>query len=179
MIDEKELKEKLFKDRTLIICGDIDNNLSTQIIFSLLQLDSLNKEEIQLFISSNGGDYLSSMAIYDTMKLLKSEIRATCVGNAGGYAALILSSATKGKRFALKHSKINLEQPYGVINGGANQETDVRINANEVKIEREIFEKILSKNTSKSIEDIHTDLEQGLSLNADEACKYGLIDDII
>lgn len=174
-----DIKDKLFKDRTIVICGPIDNAKATSIIFSLLTFDSESNDQIQLFISSLSGEYLDSLAIYDTIKRIKSPISATCIGFASGYAALILACCTKGRRYALKHSQITFEQPYGVINQGVNQETEIRISAKEALIEREAFEKLLSEHTGQPVEKIHKDLESGITLNAEEALAYGVIDKII
>lgn len=180
MSQEKSLSERLEEGRIIIVSGYIDSGKATQIILQLLNFNAKNeKEDIQLFIGSEGGSYLDMMAIYDTIQMIKAPVLGVCIGMANGYAALLLSACTKGKRFGLRHSKISIEQPYGFVQQGANQQTEIEIEAKEVSLERDIFEKAFAATTQQEISKIHRDCETGIELDAQQALEYGIIDGII
>lgn len=176
----KTLDEKLIESGIIVICGLIDSEKASKIIFKLLSLSTQDETTpIQLFISSRSGSYLDILAIYDTINTLKNPISATCVGEVGGYATLLLAACNKGSRYALKHSRINIDQPFGILQSGVNQQTEIEIEATEAALKREVFEKILAEKTGQNIAKIHKDCEVGIELKAQEAVEYGLIDKII
>ncbi len=180
MVGEKSLREKLDESRIIIVNGYVDKEQASDIIFKLLTFSAISeKEDIQLFIGSEGGSYLDMLAIYDTMQSIPNKISGTCVGMADGYATLILASCTKGKRYALKHAEISFEQPYGSLQEGPNQQTEIAIEAKEVATERKIFEELMAKVTSQDVAKIHGDCEVGVSFSAEQALEYGIIDGIL
>lgn len=175
---DSRILNKLKANRIILICGYIDTEKASKIIFQLLSM-GMSNGEIHFYIASDGGDYLDILAIIDTMNSLKNKFAATCIGRACGYAALLLACCTKGSRFALKHSFIQFDQPVGCLQAGVNRQTDIAIEAQEIKKERDIFEKLLSQATGKDISKIHSDCEAGVEMNSAEALEYGIIDKII
>lgn len=163
-----------------MLCGYIDNEKASDAVFKLLKFSGKDeKEPIQLYIGSEGGSYLDMLAIYDAMQAIPNPISGTCVGVADGYSALILASCNKGMRYALKHAEISIEQPYGFLGAGANQQTEIAIEAKEIATERKIFEELMAKVTGQDLEKIHADCELGIELNAEQAKEYGIIDEIL
>ena len=180
MLMNKTFEDKLDESRIVVVSGYLDGASASKIIFRLLSLSAVNeREEIQLFISSSGGSYLDMMAIYDTLNTLKTPLTGICVGAVSGYATLLLSKCTKGRRFALKHSEISFSQPYGYLAPGSSQQTEIAIEAREATVKREVFEKELCLCTGQSFEKVHSDCENGVILTAQEAKEYGIIDEIL
>lgn len=184
MIVDKEINgersydifSRLLKERIILLSGEIDDNLSNTIIAQLLYLDSVNHDDINLYINSPGGSVTAGLAIYDTMNFLKSDVSTTCVGLAASMGAFILSSGKKGKRFALPNSEIMIHQPLGGVQG---QATEIKIVAEHILKTKEKLNKILSENTGKNIQKIENDTDRDHFLDANEALEYGLIDKII
>ena len=171
-----DLYSRLLKDRIIFITGEINDNTSNIIISELLYLDSINNEDISIYINSPGGEVNSGLAIYDTMNYIKSDVKTIAVGMAASMAAFLLSCGTKGKRYALTNSEIMIHQPLGGVNG---QATEIKIACERIlKLKKELNE-ILSKNTNKSLKEIENDTERDYYMDAIEAKKYGLIDEII
>ena len=171
-----DLYSRLLNDRIVFINGEINDNLSSIVISELLYLDSLNHNEIYLYINSPGGSITSGMAIYDTMNYIKSDVRTICIGLAASMGAFLLANGTKGKRCSLPNSEIMIHQPLGGANG---QATDIKIAAERIiKIKNKI-NKILSKATNKSVKDIEKDTERDNFMDPIDALNYGLIDEII
>ena len=121
-----DLYSRLLEDRIVFITGEINDNNSNIIVSELLYLDSINQEDIYIYINSPGGSITSGMAIYDTMNYIKSDIVTICIGMAASMASIILSSGTKGKRYILPNSEVMIHQPLGGING---QATEIKIHA--------------------------------------------------
>lgn len=183
IIDKEEGTEKSFdiysrllKDRIIFLSGEINDETANLVISELLYLDSLNNEDIYLYINSPGGSVTSGMAIYDTMNFIKSDVSTICIGMCASMAALILSSGTRGKRICLKNAEVMIHQPLGGING---QATEIKIHADRIIKLRKKLNQILSKNTSKNIKTIEKDTERDHYLDSNEALKYGLIDKVI
>ena len=180
MPKEKELNELLIENGILLITSGACAKSPTDIIFALMTYELKDPtKEIKLYISSTCDEPTNMLAIYDTLKAIKNPISATCVGLISNYGALLLSAANKGRRFALKHSQFSLREPYGYLGSGANQQTEVAILAKETSTLRRDFEELFSKETGQPVEKIHEDLHNGLSLNAEEAKAYGIIDEVI
>lgn len=178
--EARSLGEELEESRIIVVSGYVNSDKAASIIFQMMDYNAKSeKEDIQLFIGSGGGSYLDMMAIIDTMNTIKAPISGTCVGMADGYSALLLACCAKGKRYALRHSQISFEQPYGMLQSGANQETEIAIEAKEVKLEREIFENMLAQKTNTDFDKIHRDCEVGVSLSAQQALEYGIVDEIL
>ena len=171
-----DIFSRLLKDRIVIINGEIDDSLANSVVAQLLYLDSLNNNEISLYINSPGGSITAGMAIYDTMNFIKSDVSTICIGMAASMAAFLLSCGKKGKRFALPNSEIMIHQPLGGIQG---QATEIKIAAERILKIKNKLNTILSENTGQSIKKIEQDTERDHFLDAEEALDYGLIDQII
>ncbi len=171
-----DIYSKLLKDRIIILNGEIDDNTSNVVIAELLYLDSINNKDISLYINSNGGSVTSGMAIYDTMNFIKSDVSVICIGIAASMAAFLLSSGTKGKRYALPNAEIMIHQPLG---GAKGQATEIQIAAERIIKLKHKMNELLSKNTNNPIEKIEKDTERDYFMSAIEAKEYGIIDKII
>ena len=171
-----DIYSRLLKDRIILLNGEINDNTSNIVIAQLLYLDSLNHEDISLYINSPGGSITSGMAIYDTMNYIKSNVSTICIGISASMAAFLLSSGTIGKRYALPNSEIMIHQPLG---GAQGQATEIKIAAERILKLKDKLNKILSKNTKKTIKQIEKDTERDYYLSAEEAKEYGIIDKIL
>ena len=171
-----DIYSRLLKDRIIILNGEIDDNTSNIIVAELLYLDSINKEDISLYINSPGGSVTAGMAIYDTMNYIKSDVSTICVGIAASMASILLSSGTKGKRYALPNSEVMIHQPLGGVQG---QATEIKIAAERILKLKDKVNKLLSINTNQDIKKIESDTERDNFMNSEEALKYGLIDKIL
>lgn len=171
-----DIFSRLLKDRIILLSGEIDDECANSVIAQLLYLDSLNNEEISLYINSPGGSVTSGMAIYDTMNFVKSDVSTICLGMAASMGAFLLSSGKKEKRYALPNSEIMIHQPLG---GAKGQATEIKIAAEQILKTKEKLNKILSENTGKDLKKVEQDTERDHFLDANEALDYGLIDKII
>lgn len=171
-----DLYSKLLEDRIILLTGEIDENTSNIIISELLYLDSISNDDITIYINSPGGEITSGMAIFDTMNYIKSDVSTICIGMAASMAAFILSSGKKGKRYILPNSEVMIHQPLGGVSG---QATEIKIVANRILKMKDKINKLLSKNTGKSIKQIEIDTERDYYMDSNEALNYGLIDKII
>lgn len=171
-----DIFSRLLKDRIILLSGEIDDECANSVIAQLLYLDSLNNEEISLYINSPGGSVTSGMAIYDTMNFVKSDVSTICLGMAASMGAFLLSSGKKGKRYALPNSEIMIHQPLG---GAKGQATEIKIAAEQILKTKEKLNKILSENTGQDLKKVEQDTERDHFLNANEALDYGLIDKLI
>lgn len=171
-----DIYSRLLKDRIIILSGEIDDNLSNIIVAQLLYLDSINHDDISLYINSPGGSITAGMAIYDTMNFIKSDVSTICVGMAASMGAFLLSSGCVGKRFCLPNSEVMIHQPLG---GAQGQATEIKIAAERILKLKSKLNKILSLNTGKSLDIIEHDTERDYFLDSDEALNYGLIDKIL
>lgn len=171
-----DIFSRLLKDRIILLSGEIDDECANSVIAQLLYLDSLNNEEISLYINSPGGSVTSGMAIYDTMNFVKSDVSTICLGIAASMGAFLLSSGKKGKRYALPNSEIMIHQPLG---GAKGQATEIKIAAEQILKTKEKLNKILSENTGQNLKKVEQDTERDHFLDANEALDYGLIDKII
>lgn len=171
-----DIFSRLLKERIILLNGEINDTLSNSIIAELLYLDSVSNDDISLYINSPGGSITSGLAIYDTMNLINSDVSTICVGMAASMGAFLLSSGTKGKRYALPNAEVMIHQPLG---GAEGQATEIKIAAERILKSRDKLNKILSKNTGKDISIIEHDTERDNFMNSEEAFEYGLIDKII
>ncbi len=171
-----DIYSRLLKDRIIILNGEINDQTSNIVVAELLYLDSESNEDIELYINSPGGSITSGMAIYDTMNFIKSKVSTICIGMAASMAAFLLSSGEEGKRMALPNSEIMIHQPLG---GASGQATEIKIAAEHILKVKNKLNKILAKNTGKTIEQIEQDTERDYFLSSKEAKNYGLIDKII
>lgn len=171
-----DIYSRLLKDRIIILSGEIDDNLANSIVGQLLYLDSVNHDDINLYINSPGGSITSGMAIYDTMNFVKSKVSTICIGMAASMAAFLLSSGEKGLRFCLPNSEVMIHQPLG---GARGQATEIKIAAERILKLKEKLNKILSQNTNQDLKKIEEDTERDYFLSSEEALEYGIIDKII
>ena len=166
----------LLKNRIIFINGEIDDTLSNLVVAQLLYLDSLNHEDISIYINSPGGSVTSGLAIYDTMNFIKSNVSTICYGICASMAALLLSSGHKGKRYILPNADVMIHQVVGRSEG---QASDIKIATDRILDLKNRLNTILSKNTNKHIKTIEKDTDRDNYLNANEALEYGLVDKII
>ena len=171
-----DLYSRLLQDRIILLSGEIDDNLSNIIVSELLYLDSINHEDINIYINSPGGSITSGMAIYDTMNFIKSDVSTICVGMAASMAAFLLSSGKKGKRYSLKNAEVMIHQPLG---GAQGQATEIKIAAERILRIKDKMNKILARNTNKDVKEIEKDTERDYFMTSDEALSYGIIDKIL
>ena len=171
-----DIYSKLLENRIIFINGEINDNLSNLVISELLYLDSLNHEDIDIYINSPGGSVTSGLAIIDTMNFIKSDIRTTVTGIAASMASIILASGTKGKRYSLKNSEVMIHQPLGNMSG---QATDIEIHAKRIIEKKKLLNKMLSNLTNQPLNVIENDTERDKYFNSKESLEYGLIDKII
>jgi len=171
-----DIYSRLLKDRIIILSGEIDDAKANTVVAELLYLDSLNNDDISIYINSPGGSVTAGMAIYDTMNFVKSDVSTICVGMAASMAAFLLSSGTKGKRKALPNSEVMIHQPLG---GAQGQATEIKIAAERILKLREKLNVLLSKNTGQDLKIIERDTERDYFLTSKEALDYGLVDEVV
>ena len=172
-----DIYSRLLKDSIIFIGTPIDDMVANLIVAQLLFLEAEDPErDINLYINSPGGSITAGMGIYDTMQFIKNDVTTICVGQCASMGALLLTAGTKGKRFALPHSRILIHQPSG---GAQGQATDVRIMAEEILRMRELTSRILADHTGQSYEQVEKDVERDRILSPIQAKEYGLIDEVI
>ncbi|MDZ4383295.1 MAG: ATP-dependent Clp endopeptidase proteolytic subunit ClpP [Thermodesulfovibrionia bacterium] len=172
-----DIYSRLLKDRIVFIGFPIDDILANTVIAQLLFLQTEDPDkDIHLYINTPGGIVSAGLAIYDTIQYIKPDIATYCIGQATSMGALLLTAGTKGKRFALPHSRIMIHQPIGGFYG---QATDIAIHAKEILKMKEILNNILAKHTGQTIEVINTDTERDFFMSGAEAKEYGIVDEVI
>lgn len=174
---EMSLTDMLLENRIIFLAGPIVERTASIVIQQLLYLQSIRKDQdVNLYINSPGGLVDQTLAIYDTMQFLGSDIATYCIGQAASGAAIILMAGTKGKRYILPNAKVMMHQPYGGITG---QAEDIRIQAEEVLRDKQRLNSIIAKCSGKSIEKVAEETERDRYLTADEAVAYGIVDEIL
>lgn len=171
-----DIYSRLLKNRIIILSGEIDDASSNLVVAQLLYLDSLNHEDIFIYINSPGGSITSGMAIFDTMNFVKSDVSTICLGMAASMGAFLLSCGKKGKRYILPHAEVMIHQPLG---GAQGQATEIKIAAERILKLRTKLNTILAENTGKPLEVVEKDTERDHFLDAKEALEYGIVDKII
>ncbi len=172
-----DIYSRLLKDRIVFLGSPIDDNVANLIVAQMLFLESEDpKKDINLYINSPGGSVYAGMAIYDTMRYVKPAISTICVGLAASFGAVLLAAGDKGKRFALPNSRVMLHQPAG---GAQGQAVDIDIHAREILKIRETLNEILADHTGQPVETIARDTDRDFFLSAEDAAKYGLIDEVL
>ena len=172
-----DIYSRLLRERIIFLGGAIDDHMANIIIAQLLFLEHEDPtKEIKLYINSPGGSVTAAMAIYDTMNHVKPDVSTVCVGIAASAAAVLLSSGAKGKRFCLPNSEVMIHQVMGGVEG---QASDIAITAKHILRTKENLNKILSKNTGKPIAQVEKDSDRDYYMTADEAKKYGIVDEIV
>lgn len=170
------LGDLLLENRIVFLQGEIYTGNANEVVMKLLYLQSENKKkDINFYLNSPGGDVIATLAIYDTMRILSCPVATFCVGQAASGAAVLLAGGSKGKRFALPHSRVMIHQPYGGVSG---QVSDIEIQADEILRNRSLLNDILSEHTGKSVDEIAQDTDRDFFLSAEQAKEYGLVDSI-
>jgi len=171
-----DIYSRLLKDRIVILGGEIDDDVANVIVAQLLFLEMDNPDaDISLYINSPGGSITAGMAIFDTMNHIKPDVRTVCVGMAASMGAFLLMAGKKGKRNALPNSEVMIHQPLG---GASGQATDVQIRAEWLLKTKQKMNTLIAKLTGQSLEKIEKDVERDYFMSAEEALKYGIIDEI-
>jgi len=174
---QMSLDDMLLENRIVFLIGAISYERAAEVIMKMLYLDNLKRNtEISLYINSPGGSVDDTMAIYDTIRFVGSPVATYCIGRAQSGAAVILSAGSKGKRYALPHAKVMLHQPWGGVSG---QAADIKIQAEEILKAKTMINEILSKHTGQTVEKIAAETERDRYMTAEEAQKYGLIDEVL
>ncbi|HQZ82024.1 MAG TPA: ATP-dependent Clp endopeptidase proteolytic subunit ClpP [Pyrinomonadaceae bacterium] len=172
-----DIYSRLLKDSIIFIGTPIDDQIANLLVAQLLFLEAEDPErDINLYINSPGGSITAGMAIYDTMQFIKNDVTTICIGQCASMAALLLTAGTKGKRFALPHSRVLIHQPSG---GAQGQATDVRIMAEEILRMRELTSKLIAHHSGQTFEQVEKDVERDRILTPTQAKDYGLIDEVI
>ncbi|OGG79642.1 ATP-dependent Clp endopeptidase, proteolytic subunit ClpP [Candidatus Kaiserbacteria bacterium RIFCSPLOWO2_02_FULL_55_12] len=171
-----DIYSRLLKERIVFLGGPIDDDTANLVIAQFLFLEAEDpKKDISLYINSPGGSVTATLAMVDTMNHVKPAVSTVCVGMAASGAAILLSAGEKGKRFALPNAEVMIHQPHG---GAEGQATDIEITAKQIIKLRAVLNRILAKNTGQTLEKIEKDVERDFFMTADEAKKYGLIDQV-
>ena len=172
-----DIYSRLLKDRIIFIGTPIDDNVANLIVAQMLflQMEDVNKE-INIYINSPGGSVTAGLAIYDTIQFVKPDVATYCLGQATSMGALLLCAGKKGKRFALPNSRIMIHQPWGGIQGAAE---DISRHAKEILKLRDRINEIFSVHTGRPLEKIQKDTDRDFFMSAEEAKKYGLVDEVI
>jgi ATP-dependent Clp protease protease subunit len=174
---EMSLTDMLLENRIIFLAGPIVERTASTVIQQLLYLQSIRRDQdVNLYINSPGGLVDQTLAVYDTMQFMGSEVATYCIGQAASGAAVILMAGTKGKRFILPNAKVMLHQPYGGITG---QAEDIRIQADEVLRDKKRLNGIIAKCTGKPIEQVERDTERDRFMTAEESLEYGIVDEIL
>lgn len=172
-----DIYSRLLEERIIMLAGPIDENVANIVIAQLLYLESKDpKKDIHLYINSGGGVVYAGLAIYDAIQNIKPDVSTICVGIAASMASVLLSAGAKGKRFILPNAEVMIHQPHG---GAEGQATDIEISAKQILKLRGQLNKILAKHTGKPLAQIEKDVDRDFFMGAEEAKKYGLVDEIL
>jgi len=172
-----DIYSRLLKDRIVFLGSEIDDHVANLIIAQLLFLEAEDpKKDVRLYINSPGGSVTAGLAIYDTMQYIACDVSTTCLGMAASMGAFLLAAGTKGKRFALPNSEIMIHQPMG---GARGQATDVEIHARQILKMKDNLNRILAERTGQDLKKIAADTDRDYFMSADEACEYGLVDQVV
>ncbi|MES0341125.1 MAG: ATP-dependent Clp protease proteolytic subunit [Candidatus Humimicrobiaceae bacterium] len=172
-----DIYSRLLKERIIFLGSAIDDNIANLVMAQMLHLEAEDPEkDIQLYINSPGGVVTAAMAVYDTMQFIKSPVSTICIGQAASAAAVLLLAGEKKKRFSLPNSRVMLHQPSGGISGTT---IDVEIHAKEMVRIRQLLNEVISKHTGQEIAKVEKDTERDFILDAKEAKKYGILDEVI
>ena len=171
-----DIYSRLLKARIIFLGTPINDEVANNVMAQMIFLEYENPEkDITLYINSPGGYVSAGLAIYDTMQHIRPNVATICVGDSISMAAILLAAGTKGKRYALPHSRIMLHQPSGAVTG---QSTDIQVHAKELVRTREMLTKIIAEHSGRSIEEVREKTERDFFLTAEEALEFGVIDEI-
>ena len=171
-----DIYSRLLKERIIFLGTPINDEVANNVMAQMIFLEYENPEnDITLYINSPGGYVSAGLAIYDTMQHIRPNVATICVGDSISMAAILLASGTKGKRYALPHSRIMLHQPSGAVTG---QSTDIQVHAKELVRTREMLTKIIAEHSGRSIDEVREKTERDFFLTPEEALEFGVIDEI-
>ena len=172
-----DIFSRLLNDRIIFLSDEVNDATASLVVAQMLFLEAQDPDkDISFYINSPGGSVTAGMAIYDTMQFIKCDVSTICLGMAASMGAFLLSSGTKGKRFALPHSEVMIHQPLG---GARGQASDIQIQAEQILRVKATLNRILAENTGKPIEVIERDTDRDNYMTAEEAMAYGLVDKVI
>ena len=172
-----DIYSRLLKERIIFLSGPIDDVTANLVVAQLLFLESENPEkDIYIYINSPGGVVTSGMAIYDTMRYIKPDVATICLGQAASMGALLLTAGTKGKRYALSNARVMIHQPLGGFEG---QASDIEIHAKEIIALKQKLNQIIADHTGRKISDVERDTDRDNFMTAEEAKKYGIVDEVL
>lgn len=172
-----DIYSRLLKERVVFVVGPVEDYMANVVVAQLLFLESENPDkDIHLYINSPGGSVTAGLAIYDTMQFVKPAVSTMCVGQAASMGAFLLGAGAPKKRFALPNSRVMIHQPMGGFQG---QASDIEIHAREILYLRERLNDLLAKHTGQDVETIQRDTDRDNFLSAEEAVKYGLVDQVL
>ncbi|MGB1581342.1 MAG: ATP-dependent Clp endopeptidase proteolytic subunit ClpP [Nevskiales bacterium] len=172
-----DIFSRLLKERVIFVVGQIEDHMANLIVAQMLFLESENPDkDIHLYINSPGGVVTAGLSIYDTMQFIKPDVSTMCMGQAASMGAVLLAGGAKGKRYCLPHSRVMVHQPLGGFQG---QASDIEIHAKEILQVRDRLNDILVKHTGQSLERIQQDSDRDFFMSAQQACDYGLVDELL
>ncbi|MDA0669726.1 MAG: ATP-dependent Clp endopeptidase proteolytic subunit ClpP [Proteobacteria bacterium] len=172
-----DIYSRLLKERVIFLVGPVDDMTANVVVAQLLFLEAENPDkDISLYINSPGGSVTAGMAVYDTMQFIKPDVSTLCIGQAASMGALLLSAGANDKRFCLPNSRVMIHQPLGGFQG---QASDIEIHAKEILYLKDKLNRILSTHTGQKIENVAKDTDRDNFMSADDAVKYGLVDQVI
>ncbi len=172
-----DIYSRLLKDRIIMLSGEVNDQVASTIVAQLLFLEAQDPDkDIYFYINSPGGVITSGLSMFDTMNYIKPDVVTICIGQAASMGAFLLSSGTKGKRYALPNARIMIHQPSG---GAQGQSTDIQIQAQEIQRLKDTLNEIMAKNCDKTAKELERDTERDNFMSAKEALEYGLIDKVL
>ena len=172
-----DIYSRLLKERVIFLVGQVEDHMANLVVAQMLFLESENPDkDIHLYINSPGGSVTAGMSIYDTMQFIKPNVSTMCIGQACSMGAFLLNAGAEGKRFCLPNSRVMIHQPSG---GAQGQATDIQIQANNIQETKERLNRIMAKHSGQAFEQLAEDTERDNFMSADEALKYGLIDQVL
>ncbi|AXT50984.1 ATP-dependent Clp protease proteolytic subunit [Aquimarina sp. BL5] len=170
------IDKKFLEERSVFLWGQVDDKSAKHVIDRLMYLDTINNEEIKLYINSPGGYVTSGFAMYDTIKALKSPVSTICTGLAASMGSILLSVGEKGRRFIQPHAKVMIHQPSG---GARGQASNIEIQATEILKTKELSAQILADNCGQEIEKVLKDFNRDYWMDAQESIEYGIVDGVL
>ncbi len=173
---QDQIDNQLLKERKVFLWGMVDDKTAKHVVDRLLYLDSLNNDEIQLYINSPGGYVTSGFSMYDTIKSIKSPVSTICTGLAASMGSILLSAGEKGRRFIQPHARVMIHQPSG---GARGQASDIEITAQEILKTKEISARILAENCGQKFEKVMKDFNRDHWMGDEESVAYGIVDEVI
>ena len=172
-----DIYSRLLKERVVFLVGPVEDQMANLIVAQLLFLESENPDkDIHLYINSPGGSVTAGMSIYDTMQFIKPDVSTMCIGQAASMGALLLTGGARGKRYCLPNSRMMIHQPLGGFQG---QASDIEIHAKEILTLKDKLNNIMAEHTGQSLDVIARDTDRDNFMSADQAVKYGLVDEMI